>query len=792
MIEIEYHHTVIWPLSNAISQVPSMENCALAKAIEAGEGPVILDLLKTQSDPDALDAPGRLIDSGGRTLFHAAAQSMPENVDVLKALVSKGVDPAARDYQGVSGMDVLLASSADSGSERVATAVLGPILEQGDLKKLEDLAMKGWALEQCSPKEEALAGLLENVRDKLSELIDAQIKQAAVSRSILEGSEPVEAEHLKQLGPLVAGLTSDGMSLLHQAVICQRPDIVDTILAVAPDSINSQDYTKRCPLHYAAMCPPGTEIYQTLKNAGANEALKDLTGKSSLDYASEPNTTLLEEMKAKIEQRLRTEAVSPGPAAEGDKPETADEKTSEHTEDDVRETTGEDMHKEPETQISAAEAKTPAGPKQIKPLQVYVSRHSCRRDPPVPPPTTVDGRYIAQHLGEALTRAMAEIAEVRPWDPIEYLARWLYKYRRDDAYSRKQEEILKTIRDEEARLIKEEELKFKRMEELRRYQEQEAEKKRIEEEERKKKEQEELLRSAKESALAQKPALPTVSEEAEENANDDDDDGEEDDDTSVKDRDSAGQTELHKLAAQQGVDFTALIQLGYSIADRDINGKTARDIAQETGQKETVQAIDDYLKKILEDGREDVLEQLVLDGFDGLETVDRDSLPEVTKACLDRLSGLKEVIVSTMKSATNREEQSETEAVEAVTAQPLLVKAKDEAGRSLMHLATLAGAVKLVTHLASNFPDSLKARDNMKKKPAFYKTNSGAIKALQASLGLSPPPLPIPEVTIGEVEHTSADSAADDTAEEAHLATVMGADMPSQQTAEVQQEQQEA
>ena len=39
------------------------------------------------------------------------------------------------------------------------------------------------------------------------------------------------------------------------------------------------------------------------------------------------------------------------------------------------------------------------------------------------------------------------------------------------------------------------------------------------------------------------------------------------------------------------MDFTALIQLGYSIADRDINGKTARDIAQEAGQKETVLAI---------------------------------------------------------------------------------------------------------------------------------------------------------------------------------------------------------
>lgn len=68
-----------------------------------------------------------------------------------------------------------------------------------------------------------------------------------------------------------------------------------------------------------------------------------------------------------------------------------------------------------------------------KPVQMYISPDVR----PNSPPTTIDGKYVADHLGNALTMALAEISERRPWDPIEYLANWLYKYQENTNYNKR-------------------------------------------------------------------------------------------------------------------------------------------------------------------------------------------------------------------------------------------------------------------------------------------------------------------------------------------------------------------
>ncbi|XP_047511716.1 uncharacterized protein LOC125054085 [Pieris napi] len=439
-------------------------------------------------------------------------------------------------------------------------------------------------------------------------------------------------------------ISANGATPLHVATVFGKTNIIKYLGGRFPETLSAVDFEGRTALHYAAVLPDNGHYYNLLQQLGSNSKDLDDNGRSADDYYRNPSLL-------PFSQLLSDFGIS---------------------DDEIKEM-----------------------------FSDQGINHANNGQLDIPIFQTEEGRYLAKSLGDPLIKGLTEVANVKPKDPIAFLATFLHNFPDHEKPQLGTQESNTLITNEPPE-----------------YENQTA--------------PDELkkpyssIQSARNRPIGPievitvdplQAASPDVPEVA----------------PSSAERDEHGQSMLHFAAARTHTNnalFQLLQETDVSIGYRDELYRTARDISIQANVLENTGEIDRFVLHLAARGNTNKIMELLLQGYDHiLDVVDEEGVPinEVISQRGDsEMSSLIASIPTFEESrerlhvAVRRGDLSEVREILSAEGGKTLARAQNSYGRTPLHVAVLAQNEEIVEYLAEIFPGLLKIGDNLERTPLHY------------------------------------------------------------------------
>ncbi|XP_013164418.1 PREDICTED: uncharacterized protein LOC106115534 [Papilio xuthus] len=456
-------------------------------------------------------------------------------------------------------------------------------------------------------------------------------------------------------------ISPNGATPLHVATVFGKTNIIKYLGGRFPETLSAVDFEGRTALHYAAVIPDNGYYYNLLQQLGANAKDLDDNGRSAEDYLHHPSLLPYEQLLNDY---------------------------------DISEEIAQNM------------------------LTDKGKNNAVNGHIDIPVFHTDEGRYLAKSLGDPLIKGLTEVANVKPKDPVAYLASFLHNFPENEKPRLNTQESNVVVTSEAAEVDNDQPPP----------QTPEAP-------------VQQRIRSAARTATRPRP-IDVITLEPKTEVNPDAPEIAQ----SSAERDEHGQSMLHFAAARTHANnalFQLLQECDVSLGYRDELYRTARDVSIQANVPENTVEIDKWVLHLAARGKSEKIMELLLQGYDHIldivdegvnitEVVAQRGDTEMTNL-LASIPGFEESRES-LHSAVRRGDLAIVRDIVSAEGGRTLARAHNAFGRTALHVAVLAQHEEVVAYLAETCPELLRIGDNLERTPLHYAMGVDKIESLSRVL----------------------------------------------------------